>query len=375
MEAFHLFHPFDRRQLVDVQRQDVDVAVADMGRRYAVNAVFFFQSRNLGGDFGDVFEGNDEVFGDEHDVDVAGRFGELTAASPDAVVGLDDVDSAHGVAQIAQFFHLLVQFVFVERFYRNDDVAAAFVDVGQGYLAELAAHGQGLVVHVFDARRFEAGLEDLVGQGESLFVFLEDGDEVEFIRRQGTELQRDFRYDAQGAFGTADELFQAVACRTFLQARADVDDVACRRDDLHAVNLVARRAVFDGLVAAGVGRDVAADLAAVGAAGVAGIEQAVFVDRLLDDAGADAGLNDGVHVVRINFQDFVHAVQLHDHAAVDGDGAAGDAGAGCAGRNRHEVFIGELYDFRYLFRCFGEDDDFRRVEPIGVTFFVRLVDV
>ena len=121
------------------------------------------------------------------------------------------------------------------------------------------------VVHVFDARRVDAGFQQLRHHVQGLFRICVDGQDVDAVRRQGNELDRDLGDDAQGAFAADDELFQVVAGRAFFQDAAAFDDVPCRRDDFQGVDLVARDAVADGAEAAGVGGQVAADEAAFGA--------------------------------------------------------------------------------------------------------------
>ena len=80
----------------------------------------------------------------------------------------------------------------------------------------------------------------------------------------------------------------------------------CRVDDFHAVDLVARRPVFDGPVAAGVGGDVAADEARVPAAGIAGIKEILLLGSILKIRCAYARFDDGIEAFGIDFKDFIH---------------------------------------------------------------------
>ena len=136
---------------------------------------------------------------------------------------------------------------------------------------------------------------------------------------------------------------------------------------------MARRAVFDGLVAAGVVGDVAADHAAVGTGRVTGIQEAVFGSFPLQIPSDDARLAYGIHVVGIEFEDLVHPFQFDDDAVIDRDGATGDAGTSRTRRNRYKVFIGQFDDSCHFFCRTREDDDFRFMEIMGVPFFVSLV--
>lgn len=102
MEGLDLLEPFFRRQAFGIQRQDVDVTIADVSNRDAVEVVFFAQLRDLFGDFRNLVQGDDEVFRLEHLVNVAGGFGELLAQSPNPFIRFKFVDRAVGFRQVAE---------------------------------------------------------------------------------------------------------------------------------------------------------------------------------------------------------------------------------------------------------------------------------
>ena len=104
----------------------------------------------------------------------------------------------------------------MEGFYRDDDVTAAVLDMGELHIEELRRHGNGFVVHELQARRIDAGLEDLVRQGQRFGLVPEDTDHVEVERRQGAQFNRHFRDDAQGPLGSGKKLFQGQARGAFL---------------------------------------------------------------------------------------------------------------------------------------------------------------
>ena len=158
-----------------------------------------------------------------------------------------------------------------------------------------------------------------------------------------------------------------------MQPRAERDDIAGRRNDFQAVNLVARRAVFDGFIAAGVVGDVAADLAAFGAGRIACVQQIMFPRFSLQIAGQYAGLAGSVHIVGVKFQNLVHAFQFDDDAVIDGNSAAGDAGAGRTGRQWNQILVRQLDDRRYFFRTAGKYDDFGLAEVNRISFFISLI--
>ena len=114
-------------------------------------------------------------------------------------------------------------------------------------------------------------------------------------RRLGEQAQHRGRDDAQRAFGADEELLHVVAGVVLAQAPQPVPDAPVRQHHLEAQHQVAHGAVAQHLHAAGVGRDVAANLA--GALGAeAQREQPVgavggVLDLLQDHAGFDG---DGV---------------------------------------------------------------------------------
>ena len=133
---------------------------------------------------------------------------------------------------------------------------------------------------------------------------------------------------------------------------------------------MARRPVFDGPVAAGVGGDVAADEARVAAARIAGVEETFLFGRFLQVRRAYTRFDDGIEAVFIDFQYLFHLFQRQDDAAVFRDGAAGQTRAGPAGDDREVAGIGQLDDGADLLGCFGKDDGFGHVMVSRVGHFV-----
>ena len=164
---------------------------------------------------GDFRDRNDQVFRRGDFREDARAFQAVAAYFPDAVVGFDDVRSPTFFTDSGQFFHFIVQFVFVEGFDGNDIITAIFV-VRQFQVAVIAGAADEVVIHEFDRCRVEAGVNQFRYQSRRLGQVREDGQDVEFIRRQGNELQRCLGDDAQGSFGTDDKLVQAEAGRAFL---------------------------------------------------------------------------------------------------------------------------------------------------------------
>ena len=137
--------------------------------------------------------------------------------------------------------------------------------------------------------------------------------------------------------------------------------------------MVARRAIADGFVAAGIRGQVAADEAAVGAAGVTGIHEVFRAGQVLDVDGAHAGFNDHVHAFFVDFEDFIHPFQEQYNAVIGRYGAAAYAGAGAARRDRYVVFVGNFHDLGNFFGRASGNDDFRQAPERRCQAFIELV--
>ena len=275
MEGFNLVEPFFRRKAFFIQRQNMDIAIADMGNSYAIQAVFFTEFRNLFGDIRNLIERHDKIFRLEHLIYVTGRFGKLFAQRPDTFIGFEFIDRTIVFSQITEQFHLAVRFFFIERFYRDDDVITAFIDVRHLHIEEFASHDQSFIIHEFDTGRIDTSFQNLIRQGKGFIIGLEYADHIEYIRSLGIEFYCNFRDNAQCTFGTGIELFQAETGRALFQAGTGFYDFPGRSYDFQAVYLMTGRAILYSLVAAGVIGYVAADLTAVGTGRVAGIQKAM----------------------------------------------------------------------------------------------------
>jgi len=136
---------------------------------------------------------------------------------------------------------------------------------------------------------------------------MENRQHIDFIRRQGLQLQRYLRNDTQRTLTANNKLLHAVACAALFQRRAQVNNVAVGRNNLHSVDLIARYAVAHSLDAAGVRRHVAADLAAVAARRVACIKQILRLRRCLNIQRAHTGLRYHVQAFLVQFDNLVEA--------------------------------------------------------------------
>ena len=245
----------------------------------------------------------------------------------------------------------------------------------QAQIAVIAGAADEVVVHKFDGRRIEAGFDQVRHQSRGFAQVGKDGQYVKAVRAQGDELQRRLRNDAQRAFRADDQLVEAEACRALFQRRAEVGDLAVRQDDFNGVYLMTGRAIAHSFVAAGVGSQVAADEAAVGAARVAGVQQAFRFSQILNVDRTHARFDNHVHVFFVDFQNAVHPFHQQDDAMVYRHGAAADAGAGASRRNGNVVFISDLDDFSHFFRIGRQHDDFRRAPIRRRQAFVRFIHI
>ena len=135
------------------------------------------------------------------------------------------------------------------------------------------------------------------------------------------------------------------------------------------------RAVAHSFVAAGVGSQVAADEAAVGAARVAGVQQTFGLSQILNVNRTHTCFDNHVHTFFIDFQNAVHPFHQQDDAMIYRHGAAADAGAGASRRNGNVVLVGDLDDFGHFFRISRQHDDFRRAPIRRSQAFIRFIHV
>ena len=204
---------------------------------------------------------------------------------------------------------------------------------------------------------------------------MEDCQHINFIRRQGLQLQCYLRNNTQRAFAADNKLFHAVACAALFQRRAQVDNITVRRNNLHSVNLIARYAVAHSFNAAGIRRQVTANLAAVTARRVTCIKQVLRLRRCLNIQRAHTGLRYHVQAFLIQLDNFVKAFHQQHYAALVGNSAVNDACAATAHGQRNEIFVAHLhYTGNFLGVC-RNYHYIRQMEAALVCLLVRLIAV
>ena len=135
-------------------------------------------------------------------------------------------------------------------------------------------------------------------------------------RRHFREPHLRFDDETERAFGADEQMTQVVAGRVLHETVIQVEHRAGAGDHFQSGDPVARETVADHADAAGVRRDVAADLARTGRREVDRIEQTALRRVILQRFGDDARLTPHDAVGFVEIEDAVHAIERHDDLAV-----------------------------------------------------------
>ncbi|MNN16188.1 hypothetical protein D3C81_1293180 [compost metagenome] len=157
------------------------------------------------------------------------------------------------------------------------------------------------------------------------------------------QAQRGSRDHAQRAFRANQQLLEVVAGVVLAQRAQAVEDLAIGQHRLHAQHQLARHAVAHHVHAAGVGGEVAADLARVLGRQREREQPVGLLGGTAQVAENAAGLHDHGVGDGVDRADLVHAVQAQDH--VDGPavrrGTAAQAGIAAARHHRHAGLLAQ----------------------------------
>ena len=123
---------------------------------------------------------------------------------------------------------------------------------------------------------------------------------------------------------------------------------------------IAGEAVADHPDAAGVGGDVAANLAGAGRREIHRIEQPPLLGKGLQRAGHHARLAARQPLGRVEAENPVHAVEGHHHLALLRNRPAGQARAAAGGHQRKPFRVRQPHQGNHLVQGFGEDRCTRR---------------
>ena len=188
--------------------------------------------------------------------------------------------------------------------------------------------------------------------------------------RQAREFHGDFGDQRERAFG-ADEQTQQIVAGRIERGAADADQFAGGQNDFERENVIGGDAVREGVRAAGIFGNVAAD----GAGFLAG-RIGRKMQSGVGDGGAEigihyAGLDGGALIFDINFQNAIHARKNCEDAALARKRAAGKAGAGAAPDQRNLISIREFDDAEDIGGRARKDDAVRPRDFDRAVVFVK----
>ncbi|CAI8810606.1 hypothetical protein EMIT0373P_20256 [Pseudomonas chlororaphis] len=203
------------------------------------------------------------------------------------------------------------------------------------------------VVHHLQAAGNDAGGDDIGHRAAGFFHRVEGRQQHLGQLRLGQQLDRDFGDDPEQAFGTGEQR-QQVETGRIQGVATEGQAFAFDAEDLHLEQVVHGQAVFQAVHAAGVFRDIAADGTGDLRRRVGGVVQAERRGSLGDRQVAHPGLDPRGAGGGVDMQDLVEARHHQQHALFQGQGAAGQAGAGTPGDHRHAAFMADPQQFLHL---------------------------
>ena len=210
-------------------------------------------------------------------------------------------------------------------------------------LERLLDGDQDALVHHFERGRDDARADDVADRLRRVVDRIEHGEHRADALRIAREPDPDLGDDAERAFA-ADDRADQVGPGRILGRSAESDDFAVGGDHFQAEHVIDRDAVFERVRAAGVGGRVAADRAGALAGWIGGVVIAGAGQMLVERGVHDAGLDDGIAVAEIDFENLLHPREHDHHAAADRHAAAGQARAGPARHERHGVLVAQPHD-------------------------------
>ena len=176
--------------------------------------------------------------------------------------------------------------------------------------------------------------------------------------------QRDLGRDPERPLGT-DEGTEQVGPVGVEGLAAELDDLAVRKHDGEAGDVVDGESVLEAVGAARVLGHVATDRADLLARGVGRIEVAVGRDGLRDVEVRDARLDDDALRGEVDLEDPVHPRERDHDSVRHRQGAAGEAGARAAGDERDALARADPHHPLHLARRRGQDDQLGLCAPSG----------
>ena len=244
-----------------------------------------------------------------------------------------------------------------------------------------AVHGEACVDIVFDGAQRPAvehftrsgsdGASGDVDDGVGGIVDgIEDGEKCFHGFGRARKLYSDFGDQGEGAFRADEEAGKIVSVRVAVPA-ADANDFATGEDELKRGDVIGGDAVGEGVRAAGVFGDVAADGAGFPTRRIGGEIKTVRFGGAGEFVIDDAGLDDGAPIFDVELESTIHAREDERHAAGAGKRSAGKPRAGAATDDGDVILCGELYDARNIFGGIGKNDEVRTAFFDGAVVLIK----
>ena len=182
--------------------------------------------------------------------------------------------------------------------------------------------------------------------------------------RRLAQAQYHARDHPERALGADEKLLQVVGRVVLQHAVHGGDHRAVRQHRLEAEHGIARHAVADHAVAAGVGRDTAADVRRPACAEVHRVEQAVPLGFLLDALQRHAGLDRHRASDRVDLEDPVHALERQGDFVRGRDAALHQPGQAAHHHHRLARRVAGGQHPRYFLRAARPHDRARRARAV-----------
>jgi len=190
-----------------------------------------------------------------------------------------------------------------------------------------------------------------------------DGVEVRRTKdHRGQILRRTFQthgrlnHKAQRALSADKQLTQIVAGGVLDQVTVQLQQLTGAGNDFQAGHPVAGHTIANHLDTAGIGADIAANLAGTGRREVHRVVQPLFLGKLLQLRGDNAGLTDHGAVVRIELANLIHVIERHHDLAVGGHGSSRQTGTTARGHQCQLLLVGKAHHRLHLLDRLGKNN-------------------
>ena len=225
-------------------------------------------------------------------------------------------------------------------------------EVEPGRLGDAAHHQH---VDVFEDGRVDAAVHDVGHRVGHLREGGERGQDRGRLGEPGLELDGHLGGDGQGPLGADEQLGQVVAARALDELAPGAQDGAVGQHHLEAEHVMARHPVAHGPHAAGVGRHVPAQRAAL-LARRHRVDQTQRGELAVQLLQCHPRLHHGDLVLGVDLHDPLHAVEGEQDAVGHRHRGAREPGPAAPGDHRDAVLAGQLQDLGHLVGRTRQDD-------------------